>query len=117
MKLQAKLPEIQAARGRVAAISVDDAAKSSDLLDRLAKLDPPSKIEFPLLSDPGGAVAKAYGIWDERHEIALPATIIVGPDGRVAWTHVGDTITDRPAEDAIIEALRAIPAASTATAR
>ena len=45
---------------------------------------------FPLLSDswPHGAVARAYGVLDERTGAALRGTFLVGMDGVVRWTLV-----------------------------
>jgi mycoredoxin-dependent peroxiredoxin len=44
--------------------------------------------DFPLLSDfwPHGAVARAYGVFDERTGLALRGTFVVAKDGRVAYT-------------------------------
>jgi peroxiredoxin Q/BCP len=45
---------------------------------------------FPLLSDPGGKVTKAWGAWGEKTlygkktEGVIRSTFIVGPDGRIA---------------------------------
>ena len=44
--------------------------------------------DFPLLSDfwPHGAVAQAYGVFDDRVGVATRGTFIVGKDGRVLYT-------------------------------
>lgn len=110
MRLQGKLPEIEAAGGRLAAISVDPWTDSKELVERFAKEDPPVRIGFPLLADPDAAVVKAYGVYDANHEIALPATIIVGPGRAVEWKHVGESQTDRPEEDEIVRVLRGVTA-------
>lgn len=45
---------------------------------------------FPLLSDfwPHGAVARAYGVFDERMGAAVRGTFLVDPSGVVRWTLV-----------------------------
>jgi peroxiredoxin len=117
VRLLGREKDLEAAGARVAAISVDPPEASRALLERLAADDPPAAIDFPVLSDPGGAVARAYGVYDARHEIALPATIIVRAPGEVTWKHVGETVTDRPLEDDILDAVRrGAGAATTATA-
>lgn len=42
---------------------------------------------FPLLSDfwPHGAVARAYGVFDDQAGMAGRGTFLVGRDGRIAW--------------------------------
>lgn len=41
-------------------------------------------LEFPVLLDPDTAVAKA---WQAR---ILPASFVVGPDGRIRYSHLGE---------------------------
>jgi peroxiredoxin len=45
-------------------------------------------IEFPLLSDfwPHGAVASAYGVFDEELGCAQRSSFIVDKQGRIAWS-------------------------------
>ena len=44
-------------------------------------------IFFPLLSDfwPHGAVASAYGVFDEEEGCALRSSYVVDRDGRISW--------------------------------
>ena len=44
-------------------------------------------IFFPLLSDfwPHGAVASAYGVFDEAEGCALRSSFVVDRDGRISW--------------------------------
>ncbi len=90
--------EIEKKGATIAAVSVDSVPKSQALAKRL-------DLHYPILSDPGGAMIRSYGVWHADHGIALPAIFIVGPDGRVAWRRVSGTITDRPDEDDVIDAL------------
>ncbi|MCW2940851.1 MAG: Peroxiredoxin [Actinomycetia bacterium] len=45
------------------------------------------KYEFPLLSDfwPHGAVAQAYGVFDEEKGLAVRGTFLIDKQGVVAW--------------------------------
>ncbi len=56
---------------------------------------------FPLLSDawPHGAVARAYGVLNERTGAALRGTFLVGRDGRIAWTLINGTGEQRDFSD------------------
>lgn len=61
---------------QVLAISTDSLASHRRFAERLA---PP----FPLLADEGGAVARAYGVYDEAERRAHRAVFVVGADGTV----------------------------------
>jgi peroxiredoxin Q/BCP len=61
---------------RVLAISVDPLDAHRTFAERIA---PP----FPLLADEGGAVARAYGVYDENERRAHRAVFVIGQDGIV----------------------------------
>ena len=46
-------------------------------------------ISIPLLADfhPKGEVARRYGVWVDDYGVSARALVMVGPDGRVAWTY------------------------------
>src|SRR5215208_560943 len=65
---------VQALGARLVAITVD----SLDAHARCAEtLDAP----FPLLADEGGAVARAYGVYDEASRRSNRAIFVIGQDG------------------------------------
>lgn len=69
------------------AISADSAEESRALARRY-------DIEFPLLSDPDGALAKKYaGLSSDG--FALPSLYIIKPDGRVLFRKLGEARHDR----------------------
>jgi len=61
---------------------------SPDAPEALAGFTADHALTFPLLSDQGHAVARAYGAWGEKLvdgeiiEGVLRSTVVVGPDGR-----------------------------------
>jgi peroxiredoxin len=62
--------------------------------------------EFPLLSDfwPHGAVAQAYGVFNEKAGMALRGTFLVDGDGRIAFAEVnqpGDARVQAGWKDAV----------------
>jgi peroxiredoxin len=63
-------------------------------------------LTIPLLADfhPKGEVAKAYGIWSEDYGQSGRALVVVGPDGRVEWSHLAPPL-EVPAPDLVLEAL------------
>ncbi len=87
-----------------AAISVDKPEESRAFAKKLEDGERP--LGFPLLCDPSRAAVKAFGVYDSEHDIALPAVLILNRDGKIVWKYVGDNMTDRPAEDAIVAELR-----------
>jgi len=63
-------------------------AVSCDSMHSLRAFSETDKITFPLLSDhwPHGAVAQAFGVFNQTTGAADRSTFILDPEGRVAWT-------------------------------
>lgn len=82
---QRDLAAFHKAGAAVVGVSADDADSHSEFCGSEA-------LAFPLLSDPGGRVSKAYGSWiapfSQRH------TFLIDPDGilRARWTSVRPNI-------------------------
>ncbi len=79
------------------AISVDTLEDGQALRRRL-------DLEVPLLSDQDAAVIAAWGVEMKEKGIAIPATFVVDAAGKIRWAHVGETMMDRPAFDAVLDA-------------
>ena len=61
---------------------------------------------FPILTDPDGATARSYGVFDLLGDgVATPATFIVQKDGSIGWYQVGVDIADRATVEDIMAAL------------
>jgi len=57
-------------------------------------------LPFPILSDAERTVIRAFGLVHEGggiegETIAVPAELLLRPDGSIAWRHVARRITDR----------------------
>lgn len=121
--LQARLPEITGAGGRLVAVSPQTPDNSLSTAEKL-------ELSFAVLSDAGNTVARTYGLvfrlaeelrpvyagWgldlpsangDETLELPLPATFVIGTDGVVRWRFVDADYTKRAEPDDVIAALRA----------
>jgi len=62
--------------------------------------------EFPILADPGAAVAKAYGVFDVLQDgLAAPAAFIIDNDRNVLWSYVGSRVNDRAKAPQLLTAL------------
>lgn len=46
-----------------------------------------SSIRFPLIADPEGEIAKAYGVYREDWKVAGRATAIIAEDGTIVKTY------------------------------
>jgi len=84
-----------------AAISVDPPAHNARMVGKL-------RIPFPLLSDPKGEVARAYGLWNERENAAVPAVVIVDRSGKVTYLYAGSDSADRPTDGEVFAALKSL---------
>jgi len=120
--MNAVLPEIQAAGAALIAISPQTVKQSFFMTDQ-------HELRFPLLSDSGNGVAKQFGLvyrvpdeqksifqrafvnlplanGDESWELPIPATYIIGQDGKVLARWADEDYTERPEPEAILEKLK-----------
>jgi peroxiredoxin len=61
-------------------------------------------LNFPLLSEPKGDVARAYGAYRGSEGVAERALFVIGADGVIAWSHLSP-IAVNPGADGILDAL------------
>jgi peroxiredoxin len=63
-------------------------------------------LDIPLLADfhPKGEVARAYGVWSERHGVSGRALVMVDADGVVAWSYLSPPL-EVPGANLIFDAL------------
>ena len=83
----------------IVGVSVDDPVRNAAMVAKLL-------LPFPLLSDPDGSAASAWGIYDEAQRIAIPSIFVVHADATVAYRYVGDDFADRPGDDDVLRAVR-----------
>lgn len=121
-RLQARLQDIEAAGGKLVAVSVENPDRSAGIVDK-------NSLKFTVLSDPDLAVARRFGIvyqlpeaTDDSYrsrgldvakynsmrkpELPLAATYIIGRDGVIVYAFVETDYKKRAAPDVIIEHLR-----------
>lgn len=126
--LQSVLPAIAAAGAGLVAISPQTAANS-----RKSVRD--NKLGFPILSDPGNAVADAFGLrfalpdylvdlykslkndlpafnGDPSWTLPMPGRFVVGQDGTVLYANVEPDYTVRPEPEDLLPLLRPAQAAA-----
>ncbi len=106
------LPLIHQAGAGLVAISPQTVKQSFFMRDQ-------HKLRFPLLSDAGNKVTRAFGLTyrvppaqesvyrrafvnlpftngDDSWELPIPATFIVGRDGKIVWASANEDYTERP---------------------
>ena len=66
-------------------------------------------ISFPFLLDEDSAVTKEYGLYHaigiDAFDIAHPATLVIGQQGKVRWIYRGDNQHDRAPLDEVLKAV------------
>jgi peroxiredoxin len=89
---------------RLVSISVDDQQHAHDVWEKVAGE------KFTILSDPGAAVIRKYGLLHESghggSDIALRTTLLVDLEGRERWRRVSHSVPDIPTADETFESIR-----------
>jgi len=96
---QEVLPQFEEAGAQLVGISVDGAFCHKAFQDHQG-------LTIPLLADfhPKGEVAKAYGVYSEKHGVAGRALVMVGSDGLVQWSYLSPPL-EIPGANLIFDAL------------
>jgi len=104
------LDEFQEFQAELIGISVDGAWCH----DAFAKQN---KLHFPLLSDfePKGAIARAYGVYDEKEGTCERALFVIDADGIIHWSYVSP-IGINPGANGILSALEDLKKKTETTA-
>jgi peroxiredoxin (alkyl hydroperoxide reductase subunit C) len=91
----AKLPEFRKRGAAVVGVSIDDIASHRAWAAELGG------VGFPLLSDPGGTVAKTYGVFDAEDGHAFRATFVISPERRIAYAVASPMNVGRSVEETL----------------
>ena len=98
---------------RLYAISTDSLAENKKLAEKIGA-DGKGVVTFALLSDPESLVVDAYGLRDPMYQklagrgIPYPAVYIIDKTGRVAWSKLDKSYTNRPTNKEIRDVLDAL---------
>jgi peroxiredoxin len=97
---QEVLGELEDRGAKLYGVSVDSAFSHKAFQEHLG-------ITFPLLADfqPKGQVAKAYGVYIDERGHNQRALVMIGPDGKVLWSHQSPTPLEIPGANLIFDAL------------
>jgi peroxiredoxin (alkyl hydroperoxide reductase subunit C) len=97
---QEVLGDLEARGATLYGVSVDSAFSHKAFAGHLG-------ITFPLLADfhPKGEVSKAYGVYIDERGHNQRALVMIGPDGKVLWSHQSPTPLEIPGANLIFDAL------------
>lgn len=82
------IPDFQQRHCQVLAVSADSVDSHSEWLSTPIVDGGLGAIHFPLASDPGGSVAKEYGVWLESRQVATRGLFIIDPEGILQYAVV-----------------------------
>ena len=89
-------PEFEKRNVALVVISVDDRAYALQMAELV-------EAEYLVLADATQYVTKSYGVYNLLNDkVAAPATFIIRANGGIAWRHIAEDITDRPASSEIL---------------
>ena len=97
----------------VYAISIDKPEDSLKLAEKISA-DGKGKVDYRLLSDPGGKTIDAYGLRNPYLKgqaldgIPHPAVYVIDKAGKVAWVRIDEDFRQRPSNEEIRAALDAL---------
>lgn len=105
MRLAAAAERIHGAGAEVIAISIDDEVRQAGMFERW----PTPHVQY--IADPGGErFLGPLGLIDPNDErgIALPAMLVIAPDGSEVYRYQGRDFADRTTDDDVYAALDAL---------
>ncbi len=105
MRLESTIEEIHGAGAEVIALSVNEDERQAGMAERW-KLS-----NIQMVSDPGGeSLLRPLGLYnpDERDGIAVPAMIVIGPDGDEVYRYEGRDFADRTTDSEVMEAVKGL---------
>jgi peroxiredoxin len=98
--------EFQKMNVRLVALSVDDQEHAHMVWDKKGGR------KFVILSDPGAAVIRQYGLLHAKGkgdtDIAIRTTFLIDENGRERWRHVSTTIPEIPKAAEVLAVIRSL---------
>jgi peroxiredoxin (alkyl hydroperoxide reductase subunit C) len=97
---QEVLGDLEDRGAKLYGVSVDSAFSHKAFQEHLS-------LTFPLLADfhPKGAMSSAYGVYIDERGHNQRALVMIGPDGKVLWSHQSPTPLEIPGANLIFDAL------------
>ena len=100
--MQEDYPRFEEANAEILAISVEEATIGRHATELL-------EIQYPILSDVEHRVVDQYGVYNLLGDsLATPSVFLIDVEGTIRWVYVGQSSTDRPGNEMILEQLRGL---------
>ena len=84
-------------------------AVTPDQIADVARVVETDQLKYTVLSDTELTAVRAYGVFHENEpkgrRIPRPSTFVIGRDGRVKYAYIGESTSDRPPVEAVLEAV------------
>lgn len=90
--------EVKALGGEILSVSTDTAFVHKAWHDSSPAI---GKIEYPMLADPTGSVARMFGTYIESEGLSLRGTFIIDPDGTLKTIEIHDNSIGRSAKEMV----------------
>jgi peroxiredoxin len=98
-QLETDLAQFRQKNTEVLAIAVQDQAGAQASASS-------ANVSYPVLADPDYRATDAYGVYNLLGDnVATPAVFIIDKSGQIAWSYIGQNISDRPNNQTILENL------------
>ena len=104
MRLASETDRIHGAGGEVIAVSIDDATRQAGMFARW----PTPNVRY--VADPDRTIIEPLGLTDPNDDraIALPAMLVIDPDGNEVYRYVGRDFADRTTDAEVFAALEGL---------
>jgi peroxiredoxin Q/BCP len=99
VQLEVDRAQFQAKNAQILAIAVQDQTGA-----QTAKQE--TGVTYPILADTNHLVAETYGVYNLLGDgVATPSVFIIDKSGQIVWSYIGQTVSDRPSNQTILENL------------
>lgn len=98
--------ELRRRGGTILAVAVDPPREALRVVEK-------NRLDFPVLCDVQRRVIRDYGLVHaggapDGGDIAVPAHMLIGRDGRIVWRRVSGRVQDRPVPEEVLKQIRAL---------
>jgi peroxiredoxin Q/BCP len=97
VQLEADRPQFEQKNAQILAVAVQDQAGAQQAAAETGAA-------YPILADPDHRMTEAYGVFNTQGDnVATPAVFIIDKNGQIAWSYIGQGVSDRPSNQTILD--------------
>ena len=99
MQLETDRSQFEQKNAQILAVAVQDQAGTQQAATETG-------VAYPILADPDHRMTEAYGVFNTLGDnVATPAIFIIDSSGQIAWSYIGQGVSDRPSNQTILDNL------------